>query len=243
MTGSAPKPGAEGGPGRRLAGRTAVVTGAGGAIGLAAARRLAAEGAHVVCTDLDEAAGRAAAKAAGGLFVPADLTDPYLVEALFDEAYETFGSVDVAFNNPGTAPSPEDDSILTTGPDTWRRVQEAELTSVYLCCRAALPYMRRHGRGSIINAAGLGAVAGPAGAQISRTAARGGVLALSRALGLQFAREGIRVNALLPGPVGSPPGRSARPEDIAAAVAFLAGDDAAAVTATEFLVDAVTAGG
>ncbi|MGW2252475.1 3-oxoacyl-ACP reductase [Kitasatospora sp. NPDC001660] len=247
---------------RRLVGRTAVITGAGSGIGLAAARRLAAEGAKVVCADLDEATGKAAAKEVGGLFVHTDVTDPYMVEALFDEAYETYGSVDVAFNNAGISP-PEDDSILTTGLEAWRRVQEVNLTSVYLCCKAALPYMRRHGRGSIINTASFVARMGAATSQVSYTASKGGVLSMSRELGVQFAREGIRVNALSPGPVDTPLlrelfakdperaarrlvhiplGRFARPEEIAAAVAFLASDDSSFITASEFLVDGGIAG-
>lgn len=247
---------------RRLPGRTAVVTGAGSGIGLAAARRLAAEGAHVVCADVDEAAGKAAAEATGGLFVRTDVTAPADVEALFQAAYDTYGSVDVAFNNAGISP-PEDDSILSTGIDAWRRVQEVNLTSVYLCCKAAIPYMRRQGRGSIVNTASFVAVMGAATSQISYTASKGGVLAMSRELGVQFAREGIRVNALCPGPVNTPllkelfakdperaarrlvhipAGRFAEAEEIAAAVAFLASDDASFVNAAEFLVDGGIAG-
>ncbi|WP_055589456.1 3-oxoacyl-ACP reductase [Streptacidiphilus griseoplanus] len=242
---------------RRLVGRTAVITGAGSGIGLAAARRLASEGAHVVCADIDETAGKAAAEETGGLFVRADVTDGEQVEALFAAAYETFGSVDVAFNNAGISP-PDDDSILTTGLDAWRRVQEVNLTSVYLCCKAVLPYMQRQGRGSVINTASFVAVMGAATSQISYTASKGGVLAMTRELGVQFAREGIRVNALCPGPVDTPLlrelfakdperaarrlvhiplGRFARAEEIAAAVAFLASDDSSFVTASEFLVD------
>ncbi|MER5355258.1 3-oxoacyl-ACP reductase [Kitasatospora sp. NPDC002551] len=245
-----------------MVGRTAVITGAGSGIGLASARRLAAEGAKVVCADIDETTGKAAAEEVGGLFVHTDVTDPAMVEALFDEAYETFGSVDVAFNNAGISP-PEDDSILTTELDAWRRVQEVNLTSVYLCCKAALPYMRRHGRGSIVNTASFVARMGAATSQISYTASKGGVLAMSRELGVQFAREGIRVNALSPGPVDTPLlrelfakdperaarrlvhiplGRFARPEEIAAAVAFLASDDSSFITASEFLVDGGIAG-
>ncbi|MBD0739726.1 3-oxoacyl-ACP reductase [Streptomyces sp. CBMA29] len=242
---------------RRLVGRTAVITGGGSGIGLATARRFAAEGARVVVADIDRDSGRAAAEETGGLFVATDVTDPEQVEALFTAAHDTYGSVDIAFNNAGISP-PDDDSILTTGLDAWRRVQEVNLTSVYLCCKAALPYMRRQGKGAIINTASFVAVMGAATSQISYTASKGGVLAMTRELGVQFAREGIRVNALCPGPVDTPllrelfakdPERAARrlvhiplgrfaaAEEIAAAVAFLASDDAGFITAAEFLVD------
>ncbi|MFI6527715.1 3-oxoacyl-ACP reductase [Streptomyces uncialis] len=242
---------------RRLVGRTAVITGAGSGIGLATARRLASEGARVVCGDIDEQSGRASADAVGGTFVRVDVTDAGQVDELFRTAYDTYGSVDIAFNNAGISP-PEDDSILTTGPAAWRRVQEVNLTSVYLCCKAALPYMRRQGRGSIINTASFVARMGAATSQISYTASKGGVLAMSRELGVQFAREGIRVNALCPGPVNTPllrelfakdperaarrlvhipVGRFAEADEIAAAVAFLASDDSSFVNATDFLVD------
>ncbi|WP_431781394.1 3-oxoacyl-ACP reductase [Streptomyces chumphonensis] len=247
---------------RRLVGRTAVVTGAGSGIGLATARRLASEGAHVVCADVDAARGEAAAEETGGLFVPVDVTDPAQVEALFATAHDTYGSVDVAFNNAGISP-PDDDSILTTDLDAWRRVQDVNLTSVYLCCKHVIPYMRRQGRGSIINTASFVAKMGAATSQISYTASKGGVLAMSRELGVQFARDGVRVNALCPGPVNTPLltelfakdperarrrlvhiplGRFAEPEEIAAAVAFLASDDASFVNAAEFLVDGGIAG-
>ncbi|MFJ1612583.1 3-oxoacyl-ACP reductase [Streptomyces sp. NPDC088249] len=242
---------------RRLVGRTAVITGAASGIGLATARRLASEGAHVVCGDIDEKAGRAAAEEVGGTFVRVDVTDPEQVEALFRTAFDTYGSVDIAFNNAGISP-PDDDSILTTGLEAWKRVQDVNLTSVYLCCKAALPYMRRQGRGSIINTASFVAIMGAATSQISYTASKGGVLAMSRELGVQFAREGIRVNALCPGPVNTPllqelfakdperaarrlvhipVGRFAEATEIAAAVAFLASDDSSFVNATDFLVD------
>ena len=132
-----------------------------------------------------------------------DVTAEADVEALFAAAVETYGTVDVAFNNAGISP-PEDDSILTTGLDAWRRVQEVNLTSVYLCCRAVLPYMQRQGKGAIVNTASFVAVMGAATSQISYTASKGGVLAMTRELGVQFAREGIRVNALCPGPVDTP---------------------------------------
>ncbi|GLW18377.1 3-oxoacyl-ACP reductase [Streptomyces kronopolitis] len=247
---------------RRLVGRTAVITGAGSGIGLATARRLASEGAHIVCADIDEVAGKAAAEEVGGTFVQVDVTDSDQVEALYKTAFDTYGSVDIAFNNAGISP-PDDDSILTTGLDAWRRVQEVNLTSVYLCCKHALPYMQRQGKGSIINTASFVAVMGAATSQISYTASKGGVLSMSRELGVQFAREGIRVNALCPGPVNTPllkelfakdperaarrlvhvpVGRFAEPEEIASAVAFLASDDSSFVNAAEFLVDGGIAG-
>jgi NAD(P)-dependent dehydrogenase (short-subunit alcohol dehydrogenase family) len=241
----------------RFEGRTAVVTGGGSGIGLASVRRLAQEGAKVVVGDIDPTAGEAAAKEVDGLFVRTDVTSEEDVEALFAAAAQTYGSVDVAFNNAGISP-PDDDSILTTGLEAWKRVQEVNLTSVYLCCRAAIPHMQRAGKGSIVNTASFVAVMGAATSQISYTASKGGVLAMSRELGVQFAREGIRVNALCPGPVDTPllqelfaadperaqrrlvhipMGRFARPEEIAATVAFLASDDASFITASTFLVD------
>jgi NAD(P)-dependent dehydrogenase (short-subunit alcohol dehydrogenase family) len=176
---------------------------------------------------------------------------------MYAEAAARFGRIDVAFHNAGISP-PQDASILTTGLDAWLRVQEVNLTSVFLCCKHVLPYMQRQQSGSIINTASFVAVLGAATSQISYTASKGGVLALSRELGVQFAREGIRVNALCPGPVNTPllrevfakdpdeaarrlvhvpVGRFAEPEEIAAAVAFLASDDASFVTASSFLVD------
>jgi NAD(P)-dependent dehydrogenase (short-subunit alcohol dehydrogenase family) len=242
---------------QRLQDRCAVVTGAASGIGLAAARRLAAEGAHVVAADLDEEAGKVAADEIGGLFVRADVTCEDDVRQMYEVAVGRYGSVDIAFNNAGISP-PDDDSILSTGLDTWRRVQEVNLTSVYLCCKYAIPQMRRQGKGSVINTASFVAVMGAATSQISYTASKGGVLAMSRELGVQFAREGIRVNALCPGPVNTPllrdlfaadperaarrlvhvpMGRFAEPEEIAAAVAFLASDDSSFITASSFLVD------
>lgn len=242
---------------QRLLDRVAVITGGGSGIGLATARRLAEEGAKVVVADLDEAAGKAAAQEVGGLFVRADVTSEDDVIAMYAAAKEAYGSVDIAFNNAGISP-PDDDSILETGIEAWRRVQEVNLTSVYLCCKHVLPYMREQGKGSIINTASFVAVMGAATSQISYTASKGGVLAMSRELGVQFAREGIRVNALCPGPVNTPllqelfakdperaarrlvhipAGRFAEASEIAAAVAFLASDDASFITASEFLVD------
>ena len=244
-------------PTQRLLDRVAVVTGGGSGIGLATARRLAAEGAKVAVADLDGETGKAAADEVGGLFVRADVTSEDDVAAMYDATLGAFGRIDIAFNNAGISP-PEDDSILITGLEAWRRVQEVNLTSVYLCCKHAIPHMQAQGGGSIINTASFVAVMGSATSQISYTASKGGVLAMSRELGVQFAREGIRVNALCPGPVNTPllqelfaedperaarrlvhvpVGRFAEPEEIAAAVAFLASDDASFVTAADFLVD------
>jgi NAD(P)-dependent dehydrogenase (short-subunit alcohol dehydrogenase family) len=241
----------------RLQDRTAIVTGGASGIGLATVRRFAEEGANVVVVDMDDDKGGAAAEEVGGTYVHCDVTDAGQVEGMVARAVETYGGVDVAFNNAGISP-PDDDSILDTGLDAWRRVQEVNLTSVYLCCKAVIPHMRERGRGSIINTASFVAVMGAATSQISYTASKGGVLAMSRELGVQFAREGIRVNALCPGPVDTPllrelfasdPERAARrmvhipmgrfadATEIANAVLFLASDESSFVTASTFLVD------
>ena len=241
----------------RLQDRTAIVTGGVGGIGSATTRRFAEEGARVVVVDLDDDRGQQAAAEVDGLYVHCDVTDGEQVEAMVARAHSTYGSVDVAFNNAGISP-PDDDSILDTGLDAWRRVQEVNLTSVFLCCKAVLPYMCEQGRGSIINTASFVAVMGAATSQISYTASKGGVLAMSRELGVQFAREGIRVNALCPGPVDTPllrelfakdperaarrlvhipMGRFAAATEIANAVLFLASDESSFITASTFLVD------
>ncbi|MFI7214619.1 3-oxoacyl-ACP reductase [Micromonospora maritima] len=241
----------------RLSDRVAVVTGAGSGIGLATVRRFAAEGARVVCVDVDVDAGTRAAQEVGGEFVAADVADETAVRDLFDGVVERHGRVDVAFNNAGISP-PDDDSILETGMEAWERVLRVNTTSVYLCCKYVIPHMRRQGKGSIINTASFVALMGAATSQIAYTASKGGVLAMTRELGVQFAREGIRVNALCPGPVATPllldlfakdPERAARrlvhvpmgrfgdPTEIAAAVAFLASDDASFMTAAQFVVD------
>ncbi|MFB9375759.1 3-oxoacyl-ACP reductase [Kineococcus gynurae] len=245
----------------RLENRVAVVTGGCSGIGLATVRRFVEEGARVVIGDIDTAAGARVVEELGGAgvatFVRVDVTDKDQVDHLFATAKTAYGSVDVAFNNAGISP-PEDDSILDTDLDAWRRVQEVNLTSVYLCCKAALPYMLEQGRGSIINTASFVAVMGAATSQISYSASKGGVLSMSRELGVQFARQGVRVNALCPGPVNTPllqelfasdperaarrlvhvpMGRFAEPSELAAAVLFLASDDASFITASTFLVD------
>ena len=241
----------------RLEGRVALITGGASGIGFASAQRLAAEGATVVIVDMNEDAGAVAAAEVGGLFVAADVTSPEDNERMYATTFETYGRIDIAFHNAGISP-PDDDSILVTGLDAWRRVQEVNLTSVFLGCKTVIPYMQRQGKGSIINTASFVATMAAATSQISYTASKGGVLAMSRELGVQFAREGIRVNALSPGPVNTPllqelfaadPERAARrmvhipmgrfgeADEIAAAVTFLASDDASFITASAFLVD------
>jgi NAD(P)-dependent dehydrogenase (short-subunit alcohol dehydrogenase family) len=241
----------------RLQDRVAIVTGGVGGIGAATVRRFAEEGAKVVVADLADEAGAALADEVGGRYVRCDVTDAEQVGALVEQTVSAYQTIDIAFNNAGISP-PDDDSILDTGIDAWRRVQEVNLTSVYLCCKAVLPVMRTNGRGSIINTASFVAVMGAATSQISYTASKGGVLAMSRELGVQFAREGIRVNALCPGPVDTPllrelfakdperaarrlvhipMGRFARAEEIANAALFLASDESSFITASTFLVD------
>jgi NAD(P)-dependent dehydrogenase (short-subunit alcohol dehydrogenase family) len=245
----------------RLEGKTAVVTGGCSGIGLATVTRFVEEGAKVVVGDIDDQRGHQLVGQLGGeevaTYVHVDVTSKDEVDALFQTAKDTYGSVDVAFNNAGISP-PEDDSILDTDLDAWRRVQEVNLTSVFLCCKAALKHMLEQKSGSIINTASFVAVMGAATSQISYSASKGGVLSMSRELGVQFARDGIRVNALCPGPVNTPllkelfasdaeraarrlvhvpMGRFAEPEEMANAVLFLASDESSFMTASTFLVD------
>jgi NAD(P)-dependent dehydrogenase (short-subunit alcohol dehydrogenase family) len=243
--------------GGRLDGKVAVITGGCSGIGLATVRRFLEEGAQVVIGDIDDAKGAELAEHPGVTYVHTDVTDKEQVQAMFRTAHDTYGSVDVAFNNAGINP-PDDQSILDTDLEAWRRVQEVNLTSVYLCCQAALPYMLEQGRGSIINTASFVAVMGAATSQISYSASKGGVLSMSRELGVQFARQGVRVNALCPGPVNTPllqelfaadeaqaarrmvhvpMGRFGEPEEMANAVLFLASDESSFITASSFLVD------
>ena len=247
----------------RIEGRVAVVTGGCSGIGLATVRRFVEEGAKVVIGDVNVARGGEVVEELhrGGAdvatFVEVDVTSKEQVDALFKTAKDTYGSVDIAFNNAGISP-PEDDSILDTDLEAWELVQRVNLTSVYLCCKAALPYMLEQKRGSIINTASFVAVMGAATSQISYSASKGGVLSMTRELGVQFAREGVRVNALCPGPVNTPllrelfakdeeraarrlvhvpMGRFGEPEEMANAVLFLASDESSFMTASTFLVD------
>ncbi len=241
----------------RLEGKVAVVTGGAGGIGRETARRFAEEDARVCIADLADEPGNEAADELDGLYVQADVTDPDDVQRMYSETAEHYGGIDILFNNAGISP-PDDDSILETRLEAWERVQNVNLKSVYLCCKYGIPYLLERGGGSIINTASFVAVMGAATSQISYTASKGGVLALSRELGVEFARRGIRVNALCPGPVNTPllqeifakdpekaerrlvhlpMGRFAEATEIAGAVLFLASDDASYVNASTFLVD------
>jgi NAD(P)-dependent dehydrogenase (short-subunit alcohol dehydrogenase family) len=241
----------------RLEGKVAVITGGASGIGRETARRFAEEGARVCVADLADEPGKETAAEIDGLYVHADVTNPDDVHRMYREASERFGGLDVLFNNAGISP-PEDDSILETELDAWQRVQDVNLKSVYLCCKYGIPYLLERGGGSVINTASFVAVMGAAASQISYTASKGGVLAMSRELGVQFARQGVRVNALCPGPVNTPllqdlfakdpekaerrlvhlpMGRFAEATEIANGVLFLASDESSYVTAATFLVD------
>jgi NAD(P)-dependent dehydrogenase (short-subunit alcohol dehydrogenase family) len=197
------------------------------------------------------------ADAVGDLTIQADVTDPAAVEGMYTRAREEYGRIDVLFNNAGISPN-DDASVLDTSLDAWQRVQDVNLKSVFLCCKYGIPHLLEGGGGSVINTASFVATMGAATSQISYTASKGGVLALSRELGVEFARRGVRVNALCPGPVNTPllqelfakdpekaqrrlvhlpMGRFAEVGEIAKAVLFLASDDSSYVTASTFLVD------
>ena len=234
----------------RLQDKVCVITGAAGGIGSASAAVFAREGARVVGVDLLE-------HSVGDLSLRADVADEDSVAGIYTRTREEFGRIDVLFNNAGISPV-EDDSVLDTELEVWERVQMVNLRSVFLCCKHGIPHLLEAGGGSVINTASFVALLGAATSQISYTASKGGVLAMSRELGVEFARRGVRVNALCPGPVNTPllqelfakdPERAARrlvhvpmgrfgePEEIAAAACFLASDDASFITATAFVVD------
>jgi NAD(P)-dependent dehydrogenase (short-subunit alcohol dehydrogenase family) len=234
----------------RLDGKVCVITGTASGIGAESARLFQAEGAKVVGVDLS-------ADAVGDLAIQADVTDPAQVEGMYSRAREEFGKIDVLFNNAGISPD-DDASILDTSVEAWDRVQNVNLKSVFLCCKFGIPHLLSGGGGSIINTASFVAVMGAAVSQVSYTASKGGVLAMSRELGVEFARKGIRVNALCPGPVNTPllqelfakdpekaarrlvhlpPGRFAEAREMANGALFLASDESSYVTASTFMVD------
>jgi NAD(P)-dependent dehydrogenase (short-subunit alcohol dehydrogenase family) len=234
----------------RLEGKVCVITGASGGIGGASAALFAREGARVVGVDLAEGAP-------GELSLQVDVTDDAAVRDMYARVRSELGRVDVLFNNAGISPT-DDGSVLDTSLEAWQRVQDVNLKSVFLCCKHGIPHLLEGGRGSVINTASFVAVLGAATSQISYSASKGAVLSLSRELGVQFARSGVRVNALCPGPVDTPllrelfakdavaaarrlvhvpMGRFARAEEIASAALFLASDESSYVNASTFLVD------
>jgi NAD(P)-dependent dehydrogenase (short-subunit alcohol dehydrogenase family) len=234
----------------RLDGKVCVITGTASGIGAETARLFAQEGAKVVGVDLSD-------QAVGDLTIQADVTDPAQVEGMYAQARDQFGKIDVLFNNAGISPD-DDASILDTSVEAWDKVQNVNLKSVFLCCKFGIPHLLDNAGGSIINTASFVAVMGAAVSQISYTASKGGVLAMSRELGVEFARKGVRVNALCPGPVNTPllqelfakdpekaqrrfehlpPGRFAEVRELAYGALFLASDDSTYVNASTFLVD------
>ena len=242
----------------RLEGKVCVITGAGGGMGEEAAHVFTDEGAKVVVADIDkEAAARVAESIGQRLAVQVDVSDESSVVAMYRAASEEFGGIDVLYNNAGISPA-DDDSILATDLAAWERVQAVNTRGVYLCCKHGIPYLLERGGGSVINVASFVALVGAATSQISYTASKGAVLSLSRELAVQFARQGVRVNALCPGPVETPlllrifgddpaayerrrvhlpMGRLAKPREIVNAALFLASDESSYVTGSTFLVD------
>jgi NAD(P)-dependent dehydrogenase (short-subunit alcohol dehydrogenase family) len=234
----------------RLEGKVCVITGTASGIGADAARLFAREGAKVVGVDLAEGA-------MGDLTLQADVTDEQQVRDMYDQAKSHFGRIDVLWNNAGINPT-DDESVLDTTLDAWQRVQDVNVRSVFLCCKHGIPHLLEGGGGSVINTASFVAVMGAAVSQISYTASKGAVLAMSREMGIEFARRGVRVNALCPGPVNTPllqelfakdpekaarrlvhlpMGRFAEAREIAQAGVFLASDESSYVNASTFLVD------
>ncbi len=242
----------------RLEGKVAVITGAAGGMGREAALRFSAEGARVCVADVDAAAGEdTAAECRDAFFAHVDVADSASVREMYDATAERYGGIDILYNNAGISPA-DDGSILETEPDAWQRVQDVNTKGVYLCCKHGIPFLLDRGGGSVINVASFVALLGAATSQISYTASKGAVLALSRELAVQFARRGVRVNALCPGPVETPlllrifgddpaayerrrvhlpMGRLAKPSEIVNAALFLASDESSYVTGSTFIVD------
>jgi NAD(P)-dependent dehydrogenase (short-subunit alcohol dehydrogenase family) len=236
--------------GARLRGKVCVITGAASGIGAESARLFAAEGAKVVGVDIDPGSE-------GELALQADVTDEEQVRGMYEQVAKELGRIDVLFNNAGINP-PDDVSVLDTSLRAWQRVQDVNLRGVLLCCKHGIPHLLEGDGGSVINTASFVAVMGAAVSQISYTASKGAVLALSRELGVEFARRGVRVNALCPGPVNTPllqelfaddpekaarrlvhlpMGRFAEAREVAQAALFLASEESSYVTASTFLVD------
>src|SRR5262249_18569080 len=189
----------------RLDGKVCVITGAGGGMGREAALLFPSEGAHVSAADVAGALAEetAAACEREALGIKCDVANEDEVAAMYRATAERFGGVDVLYNNAGISPG-DDASVLDTTVDAWQRVQDVNTKGVFLCCKHGIPYLFEHGGGSVINVASFVALVGAATSQISYTASKGAVLSMSRELAVQFARQGVRVNALCPGPVETP---------------------------------------
>jgi NAD(P)-dependent dehydrogenase (short-subunit alcohol dehydrogenase family) len=242
----------------RLDGKVAVITGAASGIGREAALLFSAEGARVCIADVGQEAGeKTAAECREAFFFKADVSDPASVQGMYAETAKRYGQIHVLYNNAGIMPA-DDDSILTTEPEAWDRVQNVNARGVFLCCKYGIPHLLEAGGGSVINVASFVALMGAATSQIAYTASKGAVLSMSRELAVQFAREGVRVNALCPGPVETPllmrlfsenagayerrrvhlpMGRLAKAREIANAALFLASDESSYVNGATFLVD------
>lgn len=233
----------------RLEGKVCVITGAASGIGAESARLFAEEGARVVGVDLAEGAE-------GELAIKADVTDEEQVRGMYERTAKEMGRIDVLFNNAGINPT-DDSSVVETDLEAWQRVQDVNVKSVFLCCKHGIPHLLEAGGGSVVNTASFVAVLGAAVSQISYTASKGAVLAMSREMGVEFAKRGVRVNALCPGPVNTPllqelfakdkkkaqrrlvhlPMGFGEARDIAQGALFLASDESSYVTATTFMVD------
>jgi NAD(P)-dependent dehydrogenase (short-subunit alcohol dehydrogenase family) len=243
----------------RLDGKVCVITGAGGAMGREAAIVFTGEGAKVCVADVDEGlADETVSLCSGDAFsVRVNVADEEDVKRLYASTAERYGGVDVLYNNAGISPA-DDASVLETSVEAWQRVQDVNTKGVFLCCKHGIPYLLERGGGSVINVASFVAILGAATSQISYTASKGAVLSMSKELGVQFARQGIRVNALCPGPVETPlllaiygddpsafarrqvhwpTGRLGKPREIVNAALFLASDESSFVNGAAFVVD------
>jgi NAD(P)-dependent dehydrogenase (short-subunit alcohol dehydrogenase family) len=242
----------------RIDGKVCVITGSASGIGREAALLFSEEGAAVCVADVDSDAGeKTASECRDAFFVKVDVTDPGSVREMYAATAERFGGIDVLYNNAGIMPA-DDASVLDTEVDAWQRVQDVNTKGVFLCCKYGIPYLLERGGGSVINVASFVALTGAATSQISYTASKGAVLSMSRELAVEFARRGVRVNALCPGPVETPllmrlfdetpgaferrrvhlpMGRLAEAREIAYGALFLASDESSYVTGSTFLVD------
>jgi NAD(P)-dependent dehydrogenase (short-subunit alcohol dehydrogenase family) len=243
----------------RLDGKVCVITGAGGGMGREAVQLFTTEGARVCVADVNLAAAEETVSSCpdAAFAVAVDVADEGQVAGMMAATADRFGGIDVLYNNAGIMPA-DDGSVLETSVEAWQRVQDVNTKGVFLCCKHGIPYLQRRGGGSVINVASFVALVGAATSQISYTASKGAVLSMSRELAVQFARDGIRVNALCPGPVETPlllnifggdpaalerrrkhwpTGRLAKPREVVNGALFLASDESSYVTGATFLVD------